>query len=382
MNSTQLCSSLIAPPNNCIYRCGFLITSDIVNCYYMAKRGRKKKEKLTAWHKAATVFTTSLVVIGIAVIAWLASNSPAPSPESTEPVAQAPTSTAPNPEQAWLIVTPSSTKLMSLDSKREIKLNWPDDVKRLNQPVSQLKGIDLASRKTVWLDPEFKIASSSSMRSPDGRREASLQVDPDKTMLAVSYGTDVQRQPLRRKNGDALTNVQLIGWTDPQKVAIVADHSTTTKAIYLVNTSNGTELIQEIPNTVTLFTTSDKNVYYVQNTKAETDIESSAVYQVNEQGSTQKLEEIQRREITSLIARENIIAFQTDDKKLYLNVAGESYELNMCQPLLLTKDERVFCDEGWRYALVGTEKQLMDLPKQGAIFYTADAFLDEVPQIQ
>lgn len=261
----------------------------------MAKKKDEGKKNNGWLKKAAAIAGTFIVVGGIAVIALIAQGSRKSEVdkqevggESSRGAVQA------NKGPGFLAVDADGARFVSLDGARSRKAVWPDDVSSLGKPLSQLKGADGRSGQDAWLDSGFKRASSTAVRSSDGRRTAWLgsdKRDGGATVL-VQLGNEQTAYALRLRNGRRIAGVQLVGWTGPQELAFVGA-ATDTRWIFLLDMDGSVSQFATVPEQAWLFRASDGAVYY---STAETGegIEApqqppSAIWKVGLGGKAEKL---------------------------------------------------------------------------------------------
>ena len=177
------------------------------------------------------LFATILVVCGVALVAYVASQKPVPA--ASVAVNESSPSAATSSLPALLLVDAGGAKIVWGEKSRT--LAWPEDVKLLGQSLSTLEGRMVDDGRLVALDPEYRLADSHRFRSPDGRHEVlAAKARSDGTgAVDVIYGKDTQSIVIRLTNGTAVRSVIPVGWWDNDTIA-VSGMVTSSRALFAV----------------------------------------------------------------------------------------------------------------------------------------------------
>lgn len=283
----------------------------------------KKKEAKTpngTLKKAAGIAATVIVVVGVAVVAYMARQPQAPMSESkTQKTAANDVLESKIP--SLLVVDPDGPRLADLSDGRIIQLSWPNDVSRLGKPLSQVQGADGRSGGPVWLDPEFKLVSSTAVRAPDGRRTAWLGSDKRDggSGVLVQMGRETNSYALRSRNGKKISGVQLIGWVSPQEVAFVGA-ATDTRWIYLLDMDGSVSQLAPLPEQAWLFRVADGLVYYATAQPGEgleaPQTPPSAIWRVGLGGKQEKIADEPNAVIQAFVAAKGRVYYSLDNGDL------------------------------------------------------------------
>jgi|GEM_PF-1630819 len=352
----------------------------------MAKKSKAKRagKKRAGLKTAVAIIATFFVVIGVAAVAVL-SNRPASSaqrPASVEPPVVKPT----GPEPALLVAENGAVKLMSLSNDAQRTIVWPDDVSRLGMPLSQLQGTDVRSGQAVWLDPGFVRASSTAVRAPDGRRSAWLGSDKRDggTTVFVQYGREVRTYTLRQANAKKISNVQLIGWTEPQNLAFTGV-ATSSRAIYQLDMDGTISVLAWIPDQAWLFRAGANAVWYAAAETGE-GIETaqqppSSIWRVGADARTDRVVYEPGKVITSFVAGGDALAYELDDKTLKTVIVGhEPRILGTGTPLWIQQNKGVLVKRQDETVMIREDgitihKSIAD--PDAAVFYLDAAKMDD-----
>lgn len=313
------------------------------------------------------IFATILVVGGVALVAYVASQSKtlAPTILVPESTSQTPTSSRPT----LLVVDATGARIVS-DGK-ERKLVWPADVKLLGQPLSTLTGRAVGDGSSVVLDPEFKIADKKFFRSPDGRHEllaAKARSDGTGT-VDVRYGNDSQSIVTRLSNGTAVRSVIPVGWWN-NETAAVTGMVTSSRALFAVPIVGSVTRVAYLSDTYERLTLDHGAAYYVTVTPGEgleaIDSPPSSMIRVQRNGTVETLATEPNLLIDRLIVNEvGVVAYhaysEAESKTIIRRSDGQVVQ-GKGDPLLILEDEQVLSRQDLGN-LVGNESAVFLLPR-------------------
>lgn len=348
----------------------------------MGMAGKSKKTK-AGWRLYAGLIVVCAIVIGVAILSAVASKIKPPDTQAQSVQIQVPAIAGKGP--AFLVFSSEGLRLINLDNSRELKIAWPDDVSRLGKPLSQIRGVDLETGQSVWLDSGFVRASSTVWRSPDGRRNAYLASDrrDGSGAVEVRQGNESTLLVLRQKNGRKIIDEQLLGWLDKDTMALVAV-VTSTRNILTLDLNGTLAPIARLPDDAWLVKVADGAVYYARATPGE-GIESSqqppsSLWKVVPGKSLEKVADEPSHVIQNFVASDGIVVYSTEDNDMTQIVDGSLKSLGKGLPMLYITGQGTLSVQDKKLTLIkdnGQSTEFNNVSLQGAIFYLPEASLDE-----
>lgn len=316
---------------------------------------------------------TILVVVGVVTVAYLAQPTK-PAINVDEAAKNEQTQKA---GSGLLIVDAEGARLADLADGTVSQLSWPDDVSKLGRPLSQINGASSRSGQPLWLDPGFKLASSTSLRAPDGRRTAWLGSDKRDggSTVMVSMSNSSNSYTLRSRNGKRISGVQLVGWTGPQELAFVGA-ATDTRWIYLLDMDGTVTSLSLVPEEAWLFRVTDGSVYYATAVPGE-GLESpqtapSAIWRVGLGGKAEKVADEPNAVIQSFLGDRDRMIYSLQDGTFKLSQNGLTKTLGKGVPILDLSNDGVLVASDGGLRLVsdsGIAKDVSYASMDSAVFY-------------
>lgn len=324
--------------------------------------------------KAAALVATILVVVGVATVAYLAQP---PKQDADKTGSKIPEVLSQKASSALLVVDAEGARLADLSDGSVSQLSWPDDVARLGKPLSQISGATSRGGQAMWLDPGFKLASSTSLRAPDGRRTAWLGSDrrDGGSMVMVSMGNSTNSYTLRSRNGKRISGVQLVGWTGPQELAYVGA-ATDTRWIYLLDMDGTVTSLAQVPEDAWLFRVTDGSVYYATAVPGE-GLESpqaapSAIWRVGLGGKAEKIVDEPNSVIQSFLGKRDRLVYSLQDGTCKMSQNGMTKTLGKGLPILDLANDGVLVSTDGGLRLVsdsGASKDVGYASLDSTVFY-------------
>lgn len=342
----------------------------------------KSKNAKAGWRVYSGLVVVCVIVIGVAILSVTASKTKPQDSKAQIPQAQTPATPGKGP--AFLILSSDGLKLISLDGSRELKISWPDDVSRLGKPLSQIRGVDLTTGQSVWLDSGFVRASSTAWRSPDGRRNAYLASDrrDGSGAVEVKQGNESTLLVLRQKSGRKITDEQLLGWLDKDTMALVAV-ATSTRNILTLDLNGTLTPIASLPDDAWLIKVADGVVYYARATSGE-GIESpqsppSSLWKIVPGKGIEEIANEPSHIIQNFVVSEGMVVYTTEDNNM-TQIANDGLKsLGKGIPMLYMNGQGTLSVQDGKLILIkndGQSSELSNVSLQGAIFYLPEVSLD------
>lgn len=330
------------------------------------------------------LFATFLVVGGVAAVAFVAAPR-TPVPE------QQPPSDAPKKPSLYFppfLTVDGSARLITESAERE--LAWPDDVKFLGQPLSTVKGVEVATGESVELENGFVRSSSTAVRSPDGRRSAqSATHRQDATgSIEVRYGNDARSYVLRLPDGSGVRDAKPVGWWNDDTVAVFG-LSTSTRDVFALSLTGTVRRVAQLPEFIEHVRVEDGAVWYVRVTPGE-GLEQPAMpptelHRVTMDGRDEAVVSEEGDVIARYVVQTpTVLAYQTEKGNLVLVSGGKAESLGRGTPVLFLNEEHLLIlRDGalfMRHLDESTETPLPTVGSGSAVFPLLRANVDEMPK--
>ncbi|MBI4139226.1 hypothetical protein HY479_03715 [Candidatus Uhrbacteria bacterium] len=272
----------------------------------------------------------TLVLATVAASAYL--RPPTPQPPAKQPSAPA----APEGGPRILIVGQTGASLVVGTERRA--LSWPDDVKLLGAPLSTLRGRDPQTGEDAWLDTGFVRATSSGLRSPDGRRSLHPTPSaPDGTgAVIVKFGGDVRTIILREANGRGIRDARAVGWWDDETIAVVGVRQGA-QTMFAVGLAGDVRTVAVMPETASRFEIRDGALWVVTLTPGE-GLESeprppSELHRITKDGTDERVVTDAERVIARIAVRDGALAaYQTEDGRLFQGASSYAISGTLLDP--------------------------------------------------
>jgi hypothetical protein len=267
------------------------------------------------------LLATFLVVGGVVMVAMLATPKLDPNTKLS-PLAQRPVSTPEATTTGMLVVDAAGARLLQDGESRT--LSWPEDVKRLGAPISQLEGVDALTGERVYLTSGFAKESSAGIHSPDGRRSA--HPAPSKAdgtgSIEIRLGSDRRTVVLRVPNGGGVKDVILVGWWDDETIAFTG-RTTSTRMVYAATLMGSVAPVAPIPDTADRLSMREGMLWYVTAEPGE-GLESpfvppSELHRVSRSGLDERLVRSEAQVVMTYTLRGKHIAYELQDESMMLH---------------------------------------------------------------
>lgn len=329
--------------------------------------------------RVVAVFATFFIVIGVALVGLLARDT---MPELVEEIGMEATSTDVYIE-GFLKVDNESASLYKMDGEFVKSLSWPDDTNIFDRPVSQLRGVDVMSGEDVWLTDGFKIATTTEFRSPDGRRELSLESarrDGSRPLI-VKYGNDRDVRILRN-GGNLIKDIELIGWVSDKKLVFIGN-ATGTKAFLMLDLTTDVSYITPVLANGWSYKVFDNAIYFIDSDLNDEGqrVAPSFLYSVRMDGEISVLVQEFNSVIQTFALGQSRIIYALADQTMIAQSGRDRIEMGKCLPLMII-DEFVVCRAGDAIELrsEGVDpKSLFEAGDEG-LFYLPKVRIDELLQ--
>ncbi|MDF1496629.1 MAG: hypothetical protein P1P90_01040 [Patescibacteria group bacterium] len=330
--------------------------------------------------RMVAVFATFFVVIGVALIGLLARDT---MPEMLDEIVNATSTEIFVP--AFLLVNKESASIYTIDGEYVRDLTWPNDTNIFDKPISQLKGVDLNSGKTVWLAGGFSMATGTEFRSPDGRREARLAPKrrDGSIPLIISYGSDDDVRILRF-GGGLIKDIEPVGWMG-DKSFIFLGNVTGTKSIFLLDLGSSVSYVAPTKDTAWDYKINGKDIFFLDSglTKGDGDNDSKvapgSIYRVGKDGDIAELVNISDSVVQSYVVHGDAIVYTLANQSMFKKTGSGETNLGNCVPLMFIPQNGVLCRAGDSIELRDTDKdsvKLFDVFDAG-LFYLERVRMDE-----
>lgn len=352
--------------------------------------------KRRAWkadgpNKGLAVFATVLVVVGIALVAYMSSlkrETPKEVGSGKSEVATTATDTS-----AILLVNENAVTVMRLDGKTERMTFDQFDKASLGSQLPY-EGSNAANGAKVLF---HLFRATSTQYSPDDSFAASLgtpKADGAAVLKIDARSEDISTRTivLRQKNSRPLKEAMFHGWFDIQTTAVSAQ-VTSTRWIYAVDINGSLKPLTELPDNLAGITVRNGALWYTTATMGE-GLESpptgpSELHRVTVDGvDTLVVRDVRQIILTSVPGPGSRVAYTTDNGQSFaLSVGNEQSRVafGKQRPLLFLPNDRILLRDGYDLVLfdllTGKTRKLGPLP-EGAVNVFWAPSLDETAQTE